>query len=163
MVLANVPLFRFSFRENMRTYPRSGFRSGGTSECALAPVFRSGGTSAKTTLFNPRMVDWEWPHHQPLNLANSSCSWDLGPKCPSLGVEVLLVAGKCPNVASQHHPCACSVLSATPDPPILAFFGFPCFFSFSVIPCFFVCFPFLSKDFAGSAKRKPLLFLVGHI
>ena len=40
VVLANVPLFRFSFRGNMRTFsfrgnirthPRSGFRSGGTS------------------------------------------------------------------------------------------------------------------------------------
>ena len=39
VVLANVPLFRFSFRGNMRTYPRSGFRSWGTSECTLVPVF----------------------------------------------------------------------------------------------------------------------------
>ena len=31
-------------------YPRSGFRSGGTSERTLVPVCRSGGTSAKTTL-----------------------------------------------------------------------------------------------------------------
>ena len=38
VVLAEVPSFRFSFRGNMRTYPRSGFRSGGTSECTL---FRS--------------------------------------------------------------------------------------------------------------------------
>ena len=54
VVSANVPSFRFSFRGNMRTYPRSGFRSGGTSECTLVPVFRSGETSAKTTLFiNP--------------------------------------------------------------------------------------------------------------
>ena len=36
---ANVPSFRFSFRENMRTYPRSGFCSGRTSECTLVPVF----------------------------------------------------------------------------------------------------------------------------
>ena len=28
---ANVPLFRFSFRGNIGMYPRSGFRSGGTS------------------------------------------------------------------------------------------------------------------------------------
>ena len=28
---ANIPSFRFSVRGNMRTYPRSGFRSGGTS------------------------------------------------------------------------------------------------------------------------------------
>ena len=41
VVLANVPSFRFSFRGNMRTYPRSGFRSVG---------FRSGGTSATTTV-----------------------------------------------------------------------------------------------------------------
>ena len=39
VVLANVPLFRFSFRGNMRTYPRSGLRSGGTSECTLVLVF----------------------------------------------------------------------------------------------------------------------------
>ena len=32
---------------DMRTYPRSGFRSGGTFECTLVPV--PGGTSAKTT------------------------------------------------------------------------------------------------------------------
>ena len=39
VVLANVPSFRCSFRENMRTYPRSVFRSGGTSQCTLVPVF----------------------------------------------------------------------------------------------------------------------------
>ena len=38
-VLVNVPSFRFSSRGNMRTYPRSGFRSGGTSECTLVPIF----------------------------------------------------------------------------------------------------------------------------
>ena len=42
VVLAKVPSFRFSFRGNMRTYPRSGFRSGGTSECTLGPVFVPG-------------------------------------------------------------------------------------------------------------------------
>ena len=42
MLLANVPSFWFSFWGNIRTYPRSGFRSGGTSECNLVPVFRSG-------------------------------------------------------------------------------------------------------------------------
>ena len=49
-----------------RTYPRSGFRSGGTCESTLVPVFvpwnirmyprsgfRSGATSAKTTLLEP--------------------------------------------------------------------------------------------------------------
>ena len=41
-------------------YPRSGFRSEGTRERTLVPGFRSGGTSAKTTLLenhpfgNPR-------------------------------------------------------------------------------------------------------------
>ena len=34
-----VPSFRFSFRGNMRTYPRSGLRSWGTSERTLVPVF----------------------------------------------------------------------------------------------------------------------------
>ena len=38
MVLANVPSFRFAFWGNIRTYPRSGFRSGGTSERTLVPV-----------------------------------------------------------------------------------------------------------------------------
>ena len=42
VVLANVPSFRCSFRGNMRTYPRSGFRSVGTSECTLVPVFVPG-------------------------------------------------------------------------------------------------------------------------
>ena len=52
VVLANVPSFRFSFQGNIRMYPRSGFRSGGTS--------------AKTTLLenhpfgNPRAnSNWE--------------------------------------------------------------------------------------------------------
>ena len=38
----NVPSFRFSFRGNIRTYPRSGFRPGGTSERTLVPVFIPG-------------------------------------------------------------------------------------------------------------------------
>ena len=42
MVLANVPLFRFSLRRNMRTYPRSSFRCRGTSVCTLVPVFVPG-------------------------------------------------------------------------------------------------------------------------
>ena len=37
VVLANVPSFRFSFRVSMRTYPRSGFRSG---EHSNVPSFR---------------------------------------------------------------------------------------------------------------------------
>ena len=40
--LANVPSFLFSFRGNMRTYPRSGLRSGGASERTLVPVFVPG-------------------------------------------------------------------------------------------------------------------------
>ena len=39
---ANVPSFRFSFRGNIRMYPRSGFRSGGTS--------------AKTTLLETNLL-----------------------------------------------------------------------------------------------------------
>ena len=39
---ANVPSFRFSFRANMRTCPRSGCRSGGTCERTLVPVFVPG-------------------------------------------------------------------------------------------------------------------------
>ena len=37
--LANVPSFRCLFQGNMRTYPRSGFHSGGTCERTLVPVF----------------------------------------------------------------------------------------------------------------------------
>ena len=42
----------------MRTYPRSGFRSGGTSECTLIPVFVPGEHPPKppfwkTTLCRP--------------------------------------------------------------------------------------------------------------
>ena len=42
VVLANVPSFPFSFRANMRTYPRSGLRSRGTSERTLVPLFVPG-------------------------------------------------------------------------------------------------------------------------
>ena len=38
------------------------------------------------------------------------------------------------------------------------FFSISLLFLFSDFPCFFVRFPFISKDFRGSAKRKPLLF-----
>ena len=41
-VLSNVPSFRFSFQGNMWTYPGSGFRSGGTCERTLVPVFGTG-------------------------------------------------------------------------------------------------------------------------
>ena len=49
VVLSNVPSFRFSFRGNIRMYPRSGFRSGFRPN---VPSFRfhARGTSAKTTL-----------------------------------------------------------------------------------------------------------------
>ena len=50
MVLANVPSFRFSFRGNMRTYPRSGFSFRRNIRTYPRSGFRSGGTSAKTTL-----------------------------------------------------------------------------------------------------------------
>ena len=66
VVLANVLSFRFSFQENMRTYPRSSFRSGGTSECTLVPVFVPGGTSAKTALLENR------PFGNPRGLASST-------------------------------------------------------------------------------------------
>ena len=38
------------------------------------------------------------------------------------------------------------------------FFSFSMLSSFSDFPCFFVHFPFFSKDFRGSAKRKTLAF-----
>ena len=49
VVLANVPSFRFSFPGNMRTYPRSGFRSGGT----LVPVFVPGEHPPKPPFWKP--------------------------------------------------------------------------------------------------------------
>ena len=58
--MANVPSFQFSFRGKMRTYPRSGFRSGGTSECTLVPVLnvlgniRQNHPSENHPLGNPR-------------------------------------------------------------------------------------------------------------
>ena len=51
VVLANVPSFRFSFRGNMQTYPRCDFRSGGTSERTLVPVFVPGEHPNETTFF----------------------------------------------------------------------------------------------------------------
>ena len=45
-----------------------------------------------------------------------------------------------------------------PDPPILAFFRFPCFFRFPIFLAFSCVFPSFSKDFRGSAKRETLAF-----
>ena len=47
-----------------------------------------------------------------------------------------------------------------PAPPNLAFvyFRFPCFFRFPISLAFLCVFPFFSKDFRGSAKRKTLAF-----
>ena len=56
LVLANVPSFRFSFRGNMRTYPRSGFSFQGSIRTYLRSGFRSGGTSAKTTLLETTLL-----------------------------------------------------------------------------------------------------------
>ena len=53
VVLANAPSFLFSFRGNMRTYPRSGFRSGRTSECTLVPVFVPGEHPPKPPFWKP--------------------------------------------------------------------------------------------------------------
>ena len=44
-------------------YPRSGFRSGGTSERTLVPCFRSGGTSERTLV--PVFVPGEHPPKPP--------------------------------------------------------------------------------------------------
>ena len=52
-VLASVPSFRFSFLGNIWTYPRSGFRSGGTSECTLVPVFFPGEHLPKPPFWKP--------------------------------------------------------------------------------------------------------------
>ena len=53
VVLASVPLFQFSFWGNMRTYPHSGFCSGGTSECTLVPVRVPGEHPPKPPFWKP--------------------------------------------------------------------------------------------------------------
>ena len=53
VVLANVPSFRFSFRGNMRMYPRSSFRSGGASERTLVPVCVPGEHPPKSPFWKP--------------------------------------------------------------------------------------------------------------
>ena len=53
VVLANVPSFRFSFWGNIRMYPRSGFRSEGTSECTLIQVFVPGEHPPKPPFWKP--------------------------------------------------------------------------------------------------------------
>ena len=60
--------FRFSFLGNMRTYPRSGFRSGGTSECTLVPVFVRGEHPPKPPFGKP-------PFCQPAILCDVFCSF----------------------------------------------------------------------------------------
>ena len=52
-VLANVPSFRFSFRGNMRMHPCSGFRSRGTCERTLVPVFVPGEHPPKPPFWKP--------------------------------------------------------------------------------------------------------------
>ena len=42
-----------TYLRNMRTYPRSGFRSVGTSECTLVPVFVPGEHSPKPPFWKP--------------------------------------------------------------------------------------------------------------
>ena len=78
---------------------------------------------------------------------------------PSLRGEMPVEPGKwcpCKGFTIANH---CAI--ANPDPPILAFFRFPCFLFFRCSFLFFVHFSSFSKDFRGSAKRKPLLFFGG--
>ena len=79
VVLANVPSFRFSFRGTCE-YPRSGLRSGGTSECTLAPVFVLGDISQNQPFCKPPFCEPPtitlfqgqlWPDH------NRTCGCDL--------------------------------------------------------------------------------------
>ena len=58
VVLANVPSFRFSFRGNMRTYPCSSFRSGGTSEGTLVRVFVPGEHPPKPPFWKTTLSWW---------------------------------------------------------------------------------------------------------
>ena len=70
-VLANVPSFRFSFWGNMRTYPRSGFRSGGTSERTLIPVLVPGEHAPKPPLLETTLLgSSEHRAREPRNLTH---------------------------------------------------------------------------------------------
>ena len=90
---ANVPLFRFSFRGNIRMYPRSGFRSGGTS--------------AKTTLLEnhpstPELRDHSFPcrkqqvHHLVTSRVATTQLTAAGPKrgCLNVGAWNLQESGR---------------------------------------------------------------------
>ena len=56
VVLAKVPSFRFSFRGNIRTYPSFRFSFRGNIRMYPRSGFRSGGTSAKTTLLETTLL-----------------------------------------------------------------------------------------------------------
>ena len=68
VVLANLPSSRFSFRVNMPTYPRFGFRSGGTSECALVPGFVPGEHPPKPPFWKTTLLATPERHLQWLSL-----------------------------------------------------------------------------------------------
>ena len=76
VVLANVPSFRFLFWGNMRTYPGSGFRSGGTSECTLVPVFVLGEHPPKPPFWKTTLLATPEFHQGFLTLAGFKLSKD---------------------------------------------------------------------------------------
>ena len=94
VVLANVPSFRFSFRGNMRTYPRSGFRSGRTSECTLVPVFVLGEHPPKPPFWKTTLLATPECHLRPLK-AHLHESWRQSPRFATKNCWGMLSAGSC--------------------------------------------------------------------
>ena len=74
VVLANVPSFRFSFRGNMRTYPRSGFRS---MEHTLVPIFVPGEHPPKPPFWKTSLSSEPPTSVFTLGMAQSNCSLHL--------------------------------------------------------------------------------------
>ena len=90
VVLASVPSFRFSFRENMRTYPRSCFRSGGTCECTLVPVFVPGEHPPKPPFWKTTLLS-----------GINFCTGDFAPPKPEFGAEFWETNFGRPNFGSE--------------------------------------------------------------
>ena len=88
VVLANVPSFRFSFRGNMRTYPRSGLRSNVPSfRFSFRGSIRQNHPFGKPPFSQPQKKDWgafcwsflghfQWPYSG--GHLGFACHWVLG-------------------------------------------------------------------------------------
>ena len=93
VVLANVPSFRFSFWGNIRMYPRSGFRSEGTSECTLVPVFVPGEHPPKPPFWKPSFCQPQ--NGLQVNLISNAPTLFLGRHEPISGTSR---RGPCPRI-----------------------------------------------------------------